>query len=174
MENKESKYKDILFGYQTCPSYGHPGGYGGFSIDVYPDGRLVHKTYIFSSIAKEKEKAEYKISEESVEAIKKILEEHKSDISSLDKDLNNNSCYDGASEKFIFSGKQITTWEIEYHDEEEIMQRNPKYYNEYLPVLRQENLILLIFEMVTEILKTQGVTLKLYEVSFRKIKKYID
>ncbi|MGN0604839.1 MAG: hypothetical protein ACI4I2_12765 [Oscillospiraceae bacterium] len=53
MDNKKVEYKDVLFGYSCTPSYGYYGkDDGGFSIEIYPDGKLIHKTYIFDGIEK--------------------------------------------------------------------------------------------------------------------------
>lgn len=39
----------ILFGYYNCPSCGYFGvDDGGFSIDIFPDGKLNYTTYIFA------------------------------------------------------------------------------------------------------------------------------
>ena len=167
MCDDKKEYKDILFGYLFIPSYGClEEDDGGFSITVYTDGRLVYKTYIFDRI--EKTKNEYKISLNSIMAIKTIIEEYQEDINSFEKSIDNGSC-DGYGNFFIFAGKEFITWNIEYNDENELKENYLEYYKEYLPVVRQQNKILLIFFKITKILKKEGINLKINMVSFRKL-----
>lgn len=42
----------------------------------------------------------------------------------------------------------------------------PEYFEAYLPVIKQQNLIIEIFAKVSEILETQGIDLRIYEVNF--------
>lgn len=166
--NEEGNYRDVLFGYWCVPSYGYFGkGDGGFSVKVYADGRIVHNTYIFSRIVKTE--TEYKISKDSVAAIETLMEEYQTDIDSFDEHLDNGSC-DGMGNFFIFNGKQIITWNIDlgYADEDELKKNNPSYYEKYLPVVKQENGILLLFSKITKILKKNGVNLNLYKVKFKR------
>lgn len=164
MNNKRKNYSEISFGYMNSPSYGWFGeDDGGFSIAIYPDGKLVYKTYIFNEI--EKTKKEFKIDSKSVESILKVLDTYEQDITAFDDHIDNGSC-DGNENFFIFNGKRIITWNIKYSDEDEIKKLNPEYYEAYLPVIKQQNLIIEIFARVSEILETQGIDLRIYEVNF--------
>ena len=166
MASKEKDdYRDILFGYSCIPSCGWVGkDDGGFSVKVYADGRMVHKTYIFDCIVKTE--TEYKISKDSFAAIEMLMEKYQTDIDAFDEHLDNGSC-DGAGNFFILNGKQIITWNIDYTDEDELKKNNPSYYEKYLSVVKQENEILVLFSKVAEILKSNGVDLKLYKVNFK-------
>ncbi len=164
MNKKKKDYCNILFGYMCIPSYGcFVKDNGGFSIAVYEDVRLIHKTYIFDGI--ENTKTEYKISIDSFVDIKMILEKHQADINMFDKCLDNGSC-DGTCNFFIFNGKRFITWNISYIDEEELKKNNLDYYKKYKSVVSQENKMLLIFDEIAEIFESQGVNLKIYEVNF--------
>ena len=122
------------------PSYGCIGkDDGGFSVAIYPDGKLIYKTYIFDEI--EKTKREFKLDLKTVDRIEGVLAAYEQDIKNFDEDLDNGSC-DGSG--------------------------NPEYYKAYLSVIRQENLLMEIFFRVSKILKTRGIDLRLYEVKFRK------
>lgn len=45
---------------------------------------------------------------------------------------------------------------------------DPEYYKEYLPVIKQQNMIVEIFAMVSVFLETQGIDLLFYEVNFNE------
>lgn len=162
-EKKEKDYKNILFGYLSTPAFGFRNSYGGFSVAVYEDYRLIHKTYIFDCI--DKTETAYKISESSVTTIKMIINKYQKDIDAFDTYLDNGS-FDGVGNFFIFNGKRIITWNIKYIEENELKKINPDYYEEYLPVIKQENKILLLFFKIVEILEREGIKLNLHEVNF--------
>ncbi len=165
MDHQEKDdYKDILFGYSCVPSCGFYGeDDGGFSVAVYADGRLVHKTYIFYDI--DKTTAEYKISDTSVSKIKKLMEKYQTDIDAFDEHLNNGSC-DGSGNFFVFNGKQIITWNITCVGKGELWKIYRHDLNKHLSVEKQETGIIFLFVAVTKILKSDGVTLDLHEVNF--------
>ena len=156
----------ILFGYYNCPSCGYFGvDDGGFSIDIFPDGKLNYTTYIFDK--KEKTRQEYMLSVKTIDKIKKVLDENKAVIESFDEHTDNGSC-DGNGHFFVFYGKEFITWNIEYHDEDELRKSNQPYYNEYINVIRQENKMIIIFSKITEILEDEGMYLNLHTVSFNQ------
>ena len=164
MEKKDKDYSGIIFGYMDTPSYGCFGeDDGGFSVSIYPDGRLIYKTYIFDEI--EKTKTEIRLLDGIVDEIKAVLEENQNDIDGFDYHIDNCSC-DGDGNFFIFNGKRIITWNIDYCDEDELKKINPDYYKEYLPVVKQQNKMIIIFAKISEILEKQGIDLKIYEVNF--------
>ena len=165
MDSEEAKnHKDILFGYFNGPSCGFFGmDDGGFSVDVYENGKVIYKTYIFAQTVKTE--TEYKISKDAVAAIRSLMEDHQTDIDSFDENIDNGSC-DGSGNFFIFNGKEIITWNIDHSDEDELKQNNLSYYNRYLSAIRQENKILLIFDKAVKILKSSGINLSLENVSF--------
>lgn len=114
-------FKDIMFGYFFVPTipllplFDKNGNLndnwdvGCFSIALYEDGRLVHTTYLLSFI--KKKVTQYKISINTVKAIKALIEERQEDIDSFDQNLWN-SMYDERKDTFIFNGKKIATWNI--------------------------------------------------------------
>lgn len=161
MHSKEN----ILFGYSCTPSYGCFGmDDGGFSVEIHSDGSLWHKTYIFDM--KEKTKSEHAISEKTIKKINEILNKNSAVIKNFFEHISNGSL-DGSCNRFVFLGKEIISWNVDRCDEEEVKERNPQYYNKYISVIKQENLMLDIFEQIVAVLKTEGIDLKIYSVSFQ-------
>ncbi len=155
------KTEDILFGYFDLPACGmYEEDDGGFSVVVYQDGRLIHKTYIFCEI--DQTAAEYKVSERSLLKIKALMEKYRTTIDSFDNRLHNDSV-DGEENTFIFDGKQIITWNIAYtHPILLVLCREKRYFL----ALKQENKILSLFSAVKKILKSDGIDLELDKVEF--------
>lgn len=159
-------YKDVLFGYYCLSAWGCFGkDDGGFSVEIYKDGKMIHKTYIFDQ--EEKTRTEYKISDESVAEIKSILKMHSSNIDSFDKHINNGS-FDGAFTNFVFNGKEIVILNIDLieHIDIKYIKKNPDYTEEEMSVIKQEYEITLLFSKITSILKKNGVMLSLDGVNF--------
>ena len=165
MNNKENNYSDILFGYMNTPFFGEDGDDGGFSIAIYPDGKLIYKTYLFGEI--EETRREFKLNLETVKDISKGFSFYKQEINELDDEIDNDSL-DGCENIFIFNGKKIITRNIQYLDEDEMKEFDPEYYKEYLPVIKQQNMIIEIFAMVSVLLEIQGIDLLLHEVNFNE------
>lgn len=126
---------------------------------------MIYKTYIFDEI--EETRREIELDLETVKDISKVLSFYKQEINELDEDIDNGSL-DGYGNFFIFAGKRIITWNIQYLDEDEIKKLDQEYYEEYLPVIKQQNLIIEIFCMIAEILDTEGIDLRPYEVIFKE------
>lgn len=161
MAEEKKNYSDILFGYLLTPSYGFFGmSDGGFSVAIYPDGRLVYKTYVFDR--REKTRTEYLLPDEVIEQITAVMEEYAPEIADFDEHISNGSL-DGDGNFFVFGGKHVISWNIELNDEEEVRKKNPEYYHEYLPVMQQENTMLFIFYEIIEILEKVGIKLNLHE-----------
>lgn len=163
--------KDVVFGYFFEISCGWTGkDYGDFSIEIYPNGKLIYKTYLFSRI--EKSKTEYRVSANSVLAMKAVIKKHRADIDSFNNTLNNGT-YDGSGDFFIFEGKELITWNISHTNElliriEEKRKKSDPYFSddECLAARKQENKILFIFSEIVQILKKEGISLRLGEVKF--------
>lgn len=166
-KDREARLKEIekiLFGYMQLPSYGEMAeDDGGFSIDVYEDGKVVYKTYIFDNIEKTMEV--FYVSKEIISSIKKILEDNAQQIENLERNIDNGSC-DGDMNEFIFKGKRVVVFNIEYSNEEFVKNQNINYYNKYLKEIRQQNFILDIFKRIQKVLNDGGIKLNLYNVLF--------
>ena len=166
MTKQSRKFNNILFGYITVPSCGTFGeDDGGFSIDIYPDGKLIYKTYIFDKI--EKNKIIYALSEETINAIKEILLTYSKDIYFFNEYTDNGSD-DGDCNIFIFLGKRVISWNIDYYDENKLKENESKYYKKYINAIIQENIMLEIFEKISNILKIHGIILSIYQIVFSK------
>ena len=122
MNNKENNYSDILFGYMITPFYGADGDDGGFSIVIYPNGKVIYKTYIFSEI--EETRREYELDLDTVKNISKGFSFYEQEINKLDDEIDNGSL-DGCEYIFIFNGKKIITRNIQYLDEDEMKELDP-------------------------------------------------
>ena len=158
----EEKIDDVIFGYKDVPScgwFGHDDG--GFGIFIYPDGELIYRRYIFDDQIK-KEKT-YKISLTAVKKIEDIISSYEDKLANYDDKLDNGSC-DGDGNIFILLGNEYVIWNIEHHDIDDFKKNNPKKYKQYLPVMKQENMMLSIFNKVRMVLLAHGVILGLYFV----------
>lgn len=164
MDTKEK----ILFGYSCTPSCGiEEEDYGGFSFEIDYYGNIVYKTYLFDLI--EKTKQTYLLSQETTDKIVQILNNNASIIEKLDNNLNNNSC-DGNCNKFIFSDKVITAWNIVDMNILFLMITNPKYCKEYFNNIKQEKNIIKLFNSITKVLSSEHITLTLHNVVINLIK----
>lgn len=166
MEKEKKDCGDIVFGYMCAPSFGFFGqSDGGFSVALYSDVKLVYKTYIFDK--REKDKEELYVPTETVEQIKAVLCEHQTDIDGFQEHVDNGSL-DGDGNFFIFSGKEFIVWNITYSDEDELKENNPGYYKKYVSVVKQQNMMLIIFVKIAEILERYGINLNVNKVAFDK------
>ena len=182
LSKKDNNCEHVVFGYFSMVSMGWDDrDYGDFSIEIYPSGKLIYKTYLFSGI--EKSKTEYSISIHSVQAIKAVIEKYQADIDSFDQQLRNGTD-DGTGDYFIFEGKKLITWNIQHTSKflimlEEVRRKvdpnYPDYPNgEWLAALKQENKILSIFSKIVQILKEEAIFLRLGEVKFDKDERTSD
>lgn len=103
----------------------------------------------------------------NLEKIKWILSSYGSEISNIPNKLYNGTC-DGNGNAFIFMDKEITCWNIQYADIEEVKDRNPQYYEIYRANIQYENTTLDIFEEVTKVLEVIDIKLSLYSIKFMK------
>lgn len=164
---EDNKFEKVLFGYSYTSAYGRRGGdYGEFSIEITSSGNLVYRKYRFGEI--EIAKKNFYLSKEALNKIKAIILNYQSDIDSFETHLDNGSC-DGNGNFFIFNEKEYITWNISYSDENKVKERNPKYYEKYLPVIRQENMMLIIFGKISEVLEREGFFLTLRRFRYQGI-----
>lgn len=107
-EARLKETKKILFGYMQSPSYGEIAeDDGGFSIDVYKDGNVIYRTYIFDNIEKTTEV--FYISKRAVKRIKNIINNNSRQIKKLKYCINSD---DGYIDEFIFKGKRIVALNV--------------------------------------------------------------
>lgn len=118
----------------------------------------------------------YKISKDSVDKIKNIINDNK-EIFDVNSSLNNGSL-DGAGQKFWFANedrnREILAWNIDdsIDNGQEVRK---EYLEEYGDNLRQERIVLKVFYQICEVLKTDGITLDLYNfVGNEKIQYKFD
>lgn len=135
MAEEKKDYSDMLFGYLLTPAYGFFGmDDGGFSVAIYPDGRLVHKIYVFDR--REKTRTEYLLPDEVIEQMAAVMEEYTPEIADFDEHISNGSL-DGYGNFFVFGGKHVISWNIELNDEDEVrkkkklLERNYQNYHLY-------------------------------------------
>lgn len=154
---------NILFGYSCTPSCGFYGvDDGGFSIEIDKKGMLVYKTYLFDSI--EQTRTIINLSSNTTYRIRKILKKHADIIKKLNTHLDNASD-DGVCNQFVFAGKEITAWNIEFTDEAVMAEENPNYYHEFAHNIKQENTVLQIFELVVNELINERIELNVEEIN---------
>lgn len=152
----------ILFAYSCTPSCGFSKeDDGGFSVEINSNDILVYKTYLFDCI--EQTRITMKLSPLTKKEIERILERNAKAIENLSSRLDNGSD-DGCSNRFIFSGKEIVSWNIKFTNERLLAVIAPAYYQKYINSIRQENTVLHIFKLVSKNLKHEGVKLTLDNV----------
>lgn len=168
MPKRRKYYRDIMFGYMHSPEFNFVGEDGGFSIAIYPDGRFIHKTYITDFIDDfEKTKKEIMLSEELVREISIVLHEYENEIAGFRRNLDNGSEKEnGNGYYFVFNGKRVFTWNIEYRDEEQLKKEKPEHYRNDLSVIRQENVMINIFQKISQLLRRAGIDLNLSSVCY--------
>ncbi len=155
---------NILFGYSCTPSYGfYAEDDGGFSVEIDINGVVTYKTYFFDFI--EQTRSTIKLSPNTIKRIRNILENHAETIENLNNQLNNGS-YDGLCNRFIFSGKEIISWNIQFIHIWLAIIVNPDYYKKYVNEIKQENTVLYIFKLITKVLKHEGIKLTLDKAVF--------
>lgn len=155
MQNDEN-VESVLFGFLNTPSCGWEGeDTGGFSIDIYPDGRTICKSYLFDRI--EIYRKELQISEESVAKITSVLKSFSRIIKRFNSNYDNGSC-DGNGHFFILSGEEYTAWNID--NEYDLRFVTFCYiFRIFTALVNQGNQMNLIFLMVSAILDDEGITL---------------
>lgn len=159
------RQKHILFGYSCTPSCGFYGkDDGGFSIEVDTSGILVYKTYLFDFI--EQTKRTIVLSSNTTNRIKNILKNNIKTIENFNKQLNNDS-YDGSCNRFIFSGKEIISWNIQFTNIWFIWLLaiiNLDYYKKHVNNIKQKNAVLHIFKLIANVLESEGIRLTLDKI----------
>ena len=161
----DRKLESPVFGY-ACLSAGEEcfgADVGDFSIIINKYGILEYRKYLFAEILNKE--TFYELPEKAINEIIEILEKHKSEIASF-TDTDNGSC-DGAFNYFLFGDKWVESLNIDETDDiDEVKERNPRYYDEYLENMIMENQILSVFDEINTVLKKYGVDLSLNSVKF--------
>lgn len=150
---------DVLFEYKSTPSFGVFGMSGGESVVVFADGSIVHRNYVFGQEEPSSEDKVAYMPEASV-LIEKVLISHKSDLKRISSKLNNGTL-DGSHDCFQFGKKKISSWTIQRTNPNEVQQRNPDYYRQYIENMIQENMVLDIYNEIISILNEFEIGLEL-------------
>lgn len=163
-----NKNKDVLFGYLCGPVWGLGGiDPGGFSIEIDKCGLIKYTTYIFDGI--EKDAISFQLSLTTIKKINTILDNNSTIIKKIKRNLDNGSC-DGVFNQFNFAGKLITAYNISFSDEESLLKYNPDYYKIYVKNIRQENIVVNIFNAIAnelqDELKIKGIELELFVCTY--------
>ena len=149
----------IIFGYAEVGSgyFCDAGGnnYCGWNFELDDEGTIEIKefTYKGENILDEK----VSVPLEVVEKIKKILFKNRNLIEKLPEHIENFSC-DGSDNVFNFGGKEISCWNISWHNEKIFDQ----YEAETVETFQQENSVLRIFKSVYKFLKEYGLQVESY------------
>ena len=154
----------MLFGYRKYPSSGYYGeDDGGYSIDIFSDGIVEIKSYIFSN--QEKSCDIYTIDKKSIQNIRDIINLQQLEIDEIPNILDNGSC-DGEGYSFTFKDKRIECWNIAYYDIEEVKKQNIEYFNEYQENMKYENMIIDIFSRIIKVLIPSCIKLDIQSMEF--------
>ena len=164
----------IIFGYYHHPAFIRPEREdAGFSVRLFANGTLLYQTYCLNVKCEPTILASGRatLSEVSVSRITRILAGYAREIDALPEYTNNGSC-DGAFYDFVFSGKFVSTLNIQRTDFAEIMQEHPMYYEKYRFDRADENLILDVFTKIADVIKQDGVLLYLHHLEAGNEKIY--
>lgn len=169
-EELPSVSPDILFGYHLTPSSGaFENEVNGFSVTIEMDG-TVH--YERPTAGKEEAAVSFVLSQKSVKKIKKIIKENAPLIRSLPDTLDNGFCV-GSGSFFNFKGREIGAWNIKHNNLKKIKSKDHAYYKKYKKNLERENDLLDIFGKIRNVLKEEGIRLRLDSLEVKAAEKKI-
>ena len=157
----------ILFGFYNYPTFVHPEMEdAGFSVRLFANGTVIYQTYCLDAKCQPtiKTSGRATLSESTVSKITRALAGYAKEIDELPEYTNNGSC-DGTFYDFVFSGKYISTLNIQRTDPSEVMRNNPAYYEKYRFDMEDENTILDVFTRITDAMKEDGVKLYLHHLA---------
>lgn len=172
MKNKSARlekrnFRKCVFGYacMMADEGETDGDYGEFSIIIYKNGILEYREYLFDEVLKNEKL--YMIPERIVKELIGLLESNKQMIKGLNEYTNNGSC-DGSLNYFIFYKKLVSAFNIDYCEEGLVTDDICQYPPNYLECIKQENLILSLFDKICSILKKIDINLTLESVKFNE------
>lgn len=149
----------IVFGYKDVGSAyfceGDGNNYCGWHFKLDDEGTIEIKEFTYNGYDILSEKISVPL--EVVEKIKKILLKNQNLIEKLPEYIENYSC-DGSDHVFNFGDKEISCWNISWHNEKIFDQ----YEAETVETFKQENCVLRIFKSVYKLLKGYGLKVEGY------------
>ena len=162
----ERKLDGIVFGYADFNAGDAEFGvdYGGFSIVLFDNGIVEVREYLFSEILVEERC--YSVPQSCISEIQQEYQKYYHDIQTAYAP-DNGSC-DGSISYFYFGNGWIDALNIEYHDKktiERIHEVHSDDFDEWMPIIQEENKIMKIFFSICEILKRYDVILNEYSVT---------
>lgn len=160
MEERKIKGEDIVFSYQLGPVSGKEGDDGGFSIQIYGNGKLKVCTYKFYETINSIQV--FKMSRKEVGMVYRIIRKYREELKEVPMRLDNGS-QDGEINEFVFFGyEQIVAWNIKTTVPQAVMIKNHTYYQEYKENMKYENVVLKVFREICKYLKKQEIYLDLH------------
>lgn len=152
----------IIFGYEEVGSAyfceGNGDNYCGWSFELDDEGTIEIKEFTYNGDYILSEKISVPL--EVVEKIKKILLKNRDLIEKLPERIENHSC-DGSDNVFNFGDKEISCWNISWHNEK-IFDQYEEEKVEIFKQEKQENSVLRIFKSVYRLLKKYGLVVESY------------
>ncbi|MCL2015780.1 MAG: hypothetical protein FWG68_05980 [Defluviitaleaceae bacterium] len=125
----------VIFAFAEYASFGRSGDdYGDFSIEVFDNGKILRKGYLFGE-KKHSSLETFEIPTYEVNAIELFLNENRKEIQNLPQDLFNGSC-DGSLHYFTFGTKEVSGLNVHYNNLDELRNKN---YNPYKDFDIEEN-----------------------------------
>lgn len=159
----------IIFGYYTYPAAEwREMEEAGFSFRLFADGTVIVQTYSLN-VKREptiRNSERTSLSEETVGKIARVLAGYAKEIEAL-PEFTDNGSFDGTFYDFVFSGKYVSTLNIQRTDMVDIILDNPEYYEQYRFNMADENMILDLFTRITDAMKKDGVELYLHHLKVR-------
>lgn len=160
--------REIVFKYKTQPSFGVRDEYGGFEIAIYENKELEYTKFLFSNKVDSIYKR--KVDIKCVERIINIIDENKSALNKVLKNLNNGTL-DGSLVSVIFYKiQEIKGTSLKYIDLEKVKVKNHNYYTIYKNNIISENLVVCVLSEIKEVLLEYGIKIGSFECSFNEVK----
>lgn len=159
MKFEELTKENIVFSYQTSPGYGLEGDDGGFSITLYGNGNLKYCTYrLFDQI---NSLEMFKLSKEQSKSVFRAIKKHEKELIQMPEKLENEKEHSNYYEFIFLDEYKITVWDIQHTNIIWKKLTDHTYYQEHKEHMKYENLILGIFEKISQILKKDDIRLDL-------------
>ena len=149
---------NTIFELKQLASYGAIGDDGGYSVTLRDDGTLIYSRYEFGKdkpISTEIMGKNY----EMVQEVRKIIEQHFSEIKDIPDDLNNDSC-DGTLDYLRFGTKRISALNISMTNPKKAPE-NTEYEKRFYENMLHENKVLEIYDEIAKVISSYHLGVKM-------------
>lgn len=165
MKFEELRKDNIIFSYQTGPTYGAEGADGGFSVTLYGNGNLRYCTYkLMDQISSMQI---FKLSKGQTKMVYDVVAPFADELKKIPAELDNGSV-GGEFQDFVFLDWTIKTCNIQKRHSQMFRQHKLSYYKKYKENIKYEDMILKVFQKICKRFKKQEILLTLHECKMRE------